>query len=903
MAKKITVGYWYGLGIHFGICHGPVDAVQQITIDDRVAWTGNITATHTGTDYTQGSASNRSNSLLRLIPQPAPGVNDPIFIDQPELFGGIKKEGGLVGRLGVCMGDPTQGKNAFLQSMIGANIPAFRGILGLVWNGRVSANNPYLKPWAVKVKRILQGWHGGAAWYSAKATITNAAGDDMNPAHMVYQTHTDPDWGMGYPAESINDSNFRAVADTLYNEGFGLSMLWNQQGTIESFQSIVMNHIGGIFRNNPTTGLFEIKLIRNDYNPATLPSFDTSNSTLESFQRVAIGETVNEVTVTYTDPVTSKNTSVTVHNLANIQSQGGIVPKSIHYSGIRSATLAARVAMRDLTALSTPLAKIRLTTNRTAWDILPGDVFKLDWTPLGISGVVYRVLNVSMGTLESGRIQIDAAEDVFGLPSATYVGQEAVGWVEPGSVPAASPVRLVTEMPYWDLARNLSQADLAYLTPTSGYLAVTSKAPSSDSLDAILWTRTSGGTYAETGEAPHCPTAVLNGAIGKTETAIPYLSGVSLELLEGAGYLVMNGEYMRLDAINPTLATLTVARGALDTVPKNHADGEVIFFADGFMSSDAIEYSETEIAQAKIQTQTGRGVLDLSITPEDSVTMAARQARPYPPGKLRINGAAYPVAIMGDLVVTWAHRDRTLQTAYVVTQDEANIGPEAGVTYTVNVYGDGGTLLHTEAGVTGTSYTLAGETSPASTRYLRIYITATNGDTYAALQEIEIASVTGGADITSSGMATSQSTYFAADGSTFAKAIDNNTTTATAAWVTDGTALPQWGYVDLGTTQAVKEVRLLCQNADPGPNRAPKDFKIQGSPDGTTWTDITSFTNVTGWAKGTWKAFSVGSPSYSSQLRVTVEAVRDALASWQKHDHTFDRAGLGLSLGKYLGGV
>jgi hypothetical protein len=39
-----------------------------------------------------------------------------------------------------------------------------------------------------------------------------------------------------------------------------------------------------------------------------------------------------------------------------------------------------------------------------------------------------------------------------------------------------------------------------------------------------------------------------------------------------------------------------------------------------------------------------------------------------------------------------------------VTQDEAGIGPEAGTTYTLRIYGEAGTLGRTESGITATSY-------------------------------------------------------------------------------------------------------------------------------------------------------------------------------------------------------
>ena len=55
-----------------------------------------------------------------------------------------------------------------------------------------------------------------------------------------------------------------------------------------------------------------------------------------------------------------------------------VVSQTRHYPGITSDNLAARVAMRDLAVISTPLAKVRLKVNRAAWNLYAGDVFKLE---------------------------------------------------------------------------------------------------------------------------------------------------------------------------------------------------------------------------------------------------------------------------------------------------------------------------------------------------------------------------------------------------------------------------------------------------------------------------------------------------------------------------------------------
>ena len=60
-------------------------------------------------------------------------------------------------------------------------------------------------------------------------------------------------------------------------------------------------------------------------------------------------------------------------------------------------------------------------------------------------------------------------------------------------------------------------------------------------------------------------------------------------------------------------------------------------------------------------------------TPENTTGIVRRFIRPYPPGNVKFNAAAYPVATAGDLVITWATRNRKTQTALLVTQTDGSI--------------------------------------------------------------------------------------------------------------------------------------------------------------------------------------------------------------------------------------
>lgn len=116
-----------------------------------------------------------------------------------------------------------------------------------------------------------------------------------------------------------------------------------------------------------------------------------------------------------------------------------------------------------------------------------------------------------------------------------------------------------------------------------------------------------------------------------------------------------------------------------------------------------------EVVEARILPSTSQGRLDLAEAPTDTVTLAGRMMRPYPPGNVQINGSRWPVSIgaTAELSLTWAHRDRRQQTVSLIKQDEGNIGPEFGTTYTIRIFGETDTLIRTVSGITGTSYIYA----------------------------------------------------------------------------------------------------------------------------------------------------------------------------------------------------
>lgn len=697
-SKKQTVGYRYFMGLHFGLCHGPVDAFLELRGGDRTAWSGMVTASQS------------------------------IQVNAPGLWGGEKKEGGIQGTLDVMMGEPTQQANAYLASQIDAPMPAFRGLLTLVFRkGMVGAMNPYPKPWKFRVRRIKKGWHGGdgTAWYAEKAEIDLIGAKAMNPAHIAYECLTNPVWGMGYPAGVIDDASFRAAADVFHAEGLGLCLQWVRSDSIEGFVQDVMNHAGAVLAQDPRTGLFRLLPIRGGYDVATLPEFRRGLNVLsvESFERAAITETVNEVVVNYTDVSTGKAGSVTVQQLANIQAQGGVVSQSVQYKGLPTAALAERVGLRDLAARSQPLCRVRLRVDRSAYGILPGQVVRWTDAKLGIQDMPMRVLQVNYGTLTSGAITLDLAEDVYGLPATSYLGQQPSGWEPPPVEPLPAPVVAALELPYVAIHRAEGAGVANALDQAAGFLAMVAARPQGVNYGFTLYTRTGSAAYEQTGAGEWTPGGPLLTGIDADDTLLTLDHPRGLDQVDVGGLGMLGtgpeAELVRVDAVNVPGGTVTVARGVGDTIARAWPLGTRFWAIEEGVAASTTEFTDGEEVDAKAVTQASAGELALDLAPTRTVTMNARAARPYVPGRFRINGEAAPTELSGTLTATWAHRDRMLQADQLVPQEAASIGPEPGTTYTLRTWLDN-VLVDEQTGLTGTSATV----NPGGNGNLRIELEA-----------------------------------------------------------------------------------------------------------------------------------------------------------------------------------
>lgn len=146
-----------------------------------------------------------------------------------------------------------------------------------------------------------------------------------------------------------------------------------------------------------------------------------------------------------------------------------------------------------------------------------------------------------------------------------------------------------------------------------------------------------------------------------------------------------------------------------------------------------------------------------------------------------------------------------------------------------------------------------------SARYWRIYITASErNDGYMNLGLISLAASPGGPNECGSGTGTSSSDY---GYPLYASEAFNKPLPPAAAYPFWHSSYETtwWAKYDFGpgNSVAVRELRIWGVNVA---QRAPRDFVVQYSHDGSTWTTVASFTGVTGWLAG----------SYATSVKVFV---------------------------------
>lgn len=556
-------------------------------------------------------------------------------------------------------------------------------------------------------------------------TIMAAIGQlvGMNPAHILYDSLTASDM-QREPIGMVNDASFRAAADTFYAENLGLCTIYDGDETVEDFQQRICNVAGCNLTQSRVDGQYYLDVVRAETDLESLTIIGADDILEFTQEPTELTELINQVSVEWFDPQRNESRATPpLQSLGAIQAAGGVNPEVLRYPEIPVENLALRVAARDLIARGTPLNRLSLTATRRSgiWKLRPGEKFRLQHPGEGIADMVCLLGDIDVGTLRDGRIRIKAVQDVFGMPATVYVAPEPSQEPE-DNAPQPSAYQRLIEMPYVQLVSSLSHADLAALPEDAGAIMTMASAPSSG-LNYAIYSGADGEDLADNGAGEWCPGAAVVKTADYVTEAFTLTGGSNLNEVELGTWALWDDEIVRVDSLDLVTGEIGLGRGCADTTPQQHAAGSRIFFCSDWAGTDDREYIDSDIVTAKLLTRTSSAELALPGAPALTVEMVQRQLRPYPPGRLRINGFSYPVITgSGTVDVDWAHRDKLLQDDQLIDATATDIGPEPGTSYTVRLYDFFNNLVSEETSVSGNSTTV--DLSPLTTNAARIDVVA-----------------------------------------------------------------------------------------------------------------------------------------------------------------------------------
>lgn len=666
-----TIGFRYKIGLMMSLVRGPVDLLVNIRNDESFAW---------GEDAPSADAN--------VVPTDAGAAYN---IDEPGFFGGDESGGGggLIGGGRIFIGSETQAISAYL-AQFQIPTPAYRGTCYITWEQGEIGLAPTLRRFEFELQRIPDGLD----------LATLQPGDEeinlgTNPMNVIFEALTNDEWGLNVGSGNVNVIGLRAIAATLKTEGNGFAWVWDRQLDVLEVIRMIEEQVDGVLFVDPVTNNYDFKLIRFDYTPGTLPVLDQTNVVeLKRFQRPAWADTTNHITAEFTDRRKNYTASFGLaQDMANVEIVQAINAAAVKFPGVKDPTLANALAWRELRQLSFPVANGQLVSDRSSWDLVPGDVREFSWPRLGISLLPIRIIKVNRGQILDNKIRVDFTQDIFSVNAGTFLDPIDTGWIPVPTVAQPSLRERLWEVPFQLSLDN--ERHLAVISSRAGGLHI--------AFD--VFADRAGGTdfLFEGTENDFTPTALITGPLDRdlngpphflTDITIDGVNDITLTELNDAGsttvdsnnpaniFLIDEELFFYETAIDLGGGLFTLEnchRGTFDTIPADHLDDAVVWFIGqglGLMQREGALPSSVTTPAIKILTQTIRDTLDIASAATLGITVGQRALSPIPPGDPFVNLDRFVdedwIRQVGTLDFTWNTRNKETQ-AFDTKQDDPDL--------------------------------------------------------------------------------------------------------------------------------------------------------------------------------------------------------------------------------------
>jgi hypothetical protein len=371
--SSMHTGWKYNLTMVWGFC-GVSDRLIEFRKAEEVQFTGDISGIRTSFSAQTGSVATLQGSKT-----------GPSNIDY--------YDGRQVDPSDYIRGEKDLSGEKYLHS--GITILDMRGVF-------VGDNTTSVQPYSAVLERLVEELYPWA----------ESINGECNPAGVIYYILAKM---CRVPTGMLDLAAFQAAADTLKDEGLGISFLMQTKRGVDSWLQEIHEHLDSVLYYDEITGKFVYKLIRGDYVIDDLPVLNEYRYKDLILSREGMESVFTDAEFQYVARNTWKVRPYVVVNNANRKLLRQIKKKVVEFGMFTQAAPVENAIARFKRKLFVPLATAKFKASLLDIRLHPGDVFLLNNDRGRFEGMVMRVVSVGGGDGKNHDYDVQAVEDMFGL--------------------------------------------------------------------------------------------------------------------------------------------------------------------------------------------------------------------------------------------------------------------------------------------------------------------------------------------------------------------------------------------------------------------------------------------------------------------------------------------------------
>ncbi|MDL2275567.1 phage tail protein [Desulfosarcina sp. OttesenSCG-928-G10] len=316
-----------------------------------------------------------------------------------------------------------------------------------------------------------------------------------------------------------------------------------------------------------------------------------------------------------------------------------------------------------LSEASCPIGTYQITVGRKAFQLKPGDLFKLTYTPDGLEDVVCRIQSIEEEGLDSERFVITAVEAIEYKSTIPVVGLPASQAVLQSMEIAPLTHFIVREPPY------------IYASTPNTVVPIVARETGTE-LGAIIYISVDGGSsYSRIGVVRSFSVhGTLKSDMTATDDSIGVDFGLDVgrlssddEAVQKLKNLVLVGdEIICFTTIEPDpdggYILSGLSRGMLDTAPASHSQGDDLFSIDGLSAIQSALLSPGATYFFKAVPYNAAKTGDISEAAATSLVFTNLSSGILPVEGLSANGQTANPTYTTDINLTWTPQVRDSST-------------------------------------------------------------------------------------------------------------------------------------------------------------------------------------------------------------------------------------------------